>query len=846
MNNFNQYNFSSNQTIKEESFNRILKILGFLFLISFFFPVYFYDKLFFLNIYLLNETKLRDNLPALILLLPAIYGLLILVLPAFLKNKNLSITLFLISAAPFVYLFIKTYSLEKYLSSFHIFGGLWFLLLSTILMFISVYNYADSSRSMLIKIIGLIGAVSFLVHLFFPHEMELGRQGSEKMLLLEMPFKLIGSELVFTGIMILTFYFLISVVAVRLIIVISNNDPSNSNYGKITLRLFTSAWLIYLIGMLFAFFGDIAVESANSGSPPPAFFFATTTIYLKTILSFAPFVILLMFATSKLISDFLSDTLKSNFSTTNEKFNSDSYNSEFYVNNSDPAYSRRNYSQSHNQKLLGSISIDIGDIIASIFVNGIKVSSNGSCRVNGLSPGEYLISVEGKDCYSEEESVFLEPDINSLTMKPKIHLFGKLIIKSEYENISFHSGNGDLLRCEQVTALRAGKHKIKPSKEYLPTLEITISEGKEIVVNYDTYVPKSKLILKNEYKSSDVEIIHQDTGKSNILNLFGSNSITILPGIIKIIVKHGKTKITKKIIVHSKEYLLDLTEDARYVRKRSLWTKILLFSGLTIAVVTPLLVIMLTVWQENDAWTNAKEINTEQSYKEYLTNYPDGKYIQEAKQSMEQTFWTETKQENTEEAYSNFIAKYPDGFYTKEARKLLEPIYWERIKSGDTEDGYNAYLNKFPNGQYREQANISLKLSEANLRNFVRTIINCENERDILTLLDYYSDRVNYFNSGYVNKNFIIQDKQNYFRKWDKTNYTFTDNIDVEKTDDSTAKNVKYNLGFYVFNSETNLLIEGISQNSLVIKYENGSLKIIQQKGKVLSQVKTELEQSNY
>lgn len=80
--------------------------------------------------------------------------------------------------------------------------------------------------------------------------------------------------------------------------------------------------------------------------------------------------------------------------------------------------------------------------------------------------------------------------------------------------------------------------------------------------------------------------------------------------------------------------------------------------------------------KEKAAWENAKSVNTSASYDVYLTQYPDGQFLVEAKSQKEEAFWIETKKEDTYEAYDKYLDNYMTGKYSDDAlkkRSALEP-----------------------------------------------------------------------------------------------------------------------------------------------------------------------------
>lgn len=88
--------------------------------------------------------------------------------------------------------------------------------------------------------------------------------------------------------------------------------------------------------------------------------------------------------------------------------------------------------------------------------------------------------------------------------------------------------------------------------------------------------------------------------------------------------------------------------------------------------------------KEPQDWANALEINSAESYQNYLSSYPNGRYRAEAEarlgalsEAMEANDWAEAKRLNTTEAYQAYLDKYDRGQYRDEARNRRDAIIQE-------------------------------------------------------------------------------------------------------------------------------------------------------------------------
>jgi len=89
------------------------------------------------------------------------------------------------------------------------------------------------------------------------------------------------------------------------------------------------------------------------------------------------------------------------------------------------------------------------------------------------------------------------------------------------------------------------------------------------------------------------------------------------------------------------------------------------------------------------AWLEAKSSNTKSSYERYIRDYPNGKYVSDARsrvrdivnaestetsRKQDESAWQKAKSSNTKSSYERYIRDYPDGNYVSEARSKIRDI----------------------------------------------------------------------------------------------------------------------------------------------------------------------------
>lgn len=75
-----------------------------------------------------------------------------------------------------------------------------------------------------------------------------------------------------------------------------------------------------------------------------------------------------------------------------------------------------------------------------------------------------------------------------------------------------------------------------------------------------------------------------------------------------------------------------------------------------------------------EAFENAKNLGTKESYEQFIANYPNSKYVANAKAGIDSLCFQETKLKNNRTEYKNFIMTYPDSKFANEAKAILDTL----------------------------------------------------------------------------------------------------------------------------------------------------------------------------
>ncbi len=155
-----------------------------------------------------------------------------------------------------------------------------------------------------------------------------------------------------------------------------------------------------------------------------------------------------------------------------------------------------------------------------------------------------------------------------------------------------------------------------------------------------------------------------------------------------------------------------ISEKSKKQKKRKVFTVVA--SLITLIIVIIISVNLVNRNKENKAWEVAKQQNTYESYGNYLRNYPDNRFTEEAVIIQEEVLWEKANDKNTVESYDEYMQKYPNGRYFSKAFGQKEDVIWESTLAENSLLAYENYFSTYPNGKYFEKSGSSLfKLAQA-------------------------------------------------------------------------------------------------------------------------------------
>ena len=132
---------------------------------------------------------------------------------------------------------------------------------------------------------------------------------------------------------------------------------------------------------------------------------------------------------------------------------------------------------------------------------------------------------------------------------------------------------------------------------------------------------------------------------------------------------------------------------------------------------------------DDAAWRRARSSDTASAYADYLSAYPSGRHVSEARRlrnaarsaaarsaaaRADDAAWARARSSDTASAYADYLfSAYPSSRHVSEARRLrlialgrdrADDAAWRRARSSDTVSAYADYLSAYPSGRHVSEA----------------------------------------------------------------------------------------------------------------------------------------------
>ena len=114
----------------------------------------------------------------------------------------------------------------------------------------------------------------------------------------------------------------------------------------------------------------------------------------------------------------------------------------------------------------------------------------------------------------------------------------------------------------------------------------------------------------------------------------------------------------------------------------------------------------------------------------------------------------------------------------------------------------------------------------------VTRCLKANNMKDMDTALACYGKKVEYYDSGLVDRDFISKDKNLYFSNWDRIDFSLDSDVTLIVTDQQDIRIAKFEAVFSVVNRSRS--IKGRVENVWKVKRINDELKIVGERQRIL------------
>lgn len=178
-----------------------------------------------------------------------------------------------------------------------------------------------------------------------------------------------------------------------------------------------------------------------------------------------------------------------------------------------------------------------------------------------------------------------------------------------------------------------------------------------------------------------------------------------------------------------------------------------------------IIVIFIASCSNNNAWQEAKSEGTIESYTIFIEENSDNEFVKIAEHKLDSLITYKDSsginialEVNTIEAFDKYLTENPEGNYIEQAKlqkeKLLiikeETDFWNNAKTLNTIDNYNNYLTKYPKGEYTNNALKGIFLINnsdfiSKYKNIVSFYEVLASRGDLSRLSKYFSSDVVYF-----------------------------------------------------------------------------------------------------
>jgi hypothetical protein len=103
-------------------------------------------------------------------------------------------------------------------------------------------------------------------------------------------------------------------------------------------------------------------------------------------------------------------------------------------------------------------------------------------------------------------------------------------------------------------------------------------------------------------------------------------------------------------------------------------------------------------------WEIAKKDGSELAYRQYAHDFEDGLHVRKAMFEVEHDAYMKVMERPTRERWTEFHERFPEGMYATEARTQVESIDWRAAQKANTSSSYAAFAKQYAKGTNHDTA----------------------------------------------------------------------------------------------------------------------------------------------
>ncbi len=107
---------------------------------------------------------------------------------------------------------------------------------------------------------------------------------------------------------------------------------------------------------------------------------------------------------------------------------------------------------------------------------------------------------------------------------------------------------------------------------------------------------------------------------------------------------------------------------------------------------------------DSAAFVRAKQINTEESYLQFLKSFPAALQIDNARELRDEVSFLEALKVNTHQSFQSYLLRYPQSHRAKEATERYDKLLFEEKTKNKKLDSFKSFLKEYPASPYADEA----------------------------------------------------------------------------------------------------------------------------------------------